>query len=145
MHFAPISDLRVPEAYRFRCFSRIHLPAFVDDAGAEVCAARDVTASAGGDMAAGHAGWALDSLCKAATRRNFILETCLAHLNPFKLYDGAPGLPSQRIPPRCPAPSCGTVLSDDFIEKERRKMEDMSEQKLTLHLRPYRKLHYGKN
>eukprot|EP00965_Chrysotila_dentata_P121003 4001749-Pleurochrysis_carterae.AAC.1 len=92
MRFTPISDLRAPEAFRFRCLSRMHLPVLRDNSGAELCAECDVAVTAGGDMAAGHAGWALDSpaarygcclycwlpktdwfdddKCKKATRRN---------------------------------------------------------------------------
>eukprot|EP00965_Chrysotila_dentata_P228246 6196495-Pleurochrysis_carterae.AAC.3 len=166
MRFAPISDLRIPKAYRFRCTSRMHLPAFVDASGAELCGECEVAVTAGGDMAAGHAGWALDSpvarygcclycwlpkadwfdevKCKKATRRNLVIDTCLAHLNPFSVYAGAPGLPSPLSPPKCPAQDCGAILSDDFIAKEMREMEAMSEQQLAVHLRDHRNAHYGK-
>eukprot|EP00965_Chrysotila_dentata_P182841 6038373-Pleurochrysis_carterae.AAC.1 len=80
----------------------------------------------------------------AQSRAKDLLKTCLAHLNPFELYAGAPGLSSRSVPPRCPAPSCGAILTKVFIEKEPRKMEEISVQKLSEHLRNHRKAHYGK-
>jgi hypothetical protein len=69
---------------------------------------REVNLTAGGDMAAAHSGWGLDSpiarygccfyctlpkrdwfdagKCKLSTRRNLVHETCAAHLNPFTMY-----------------------------------------------------------
>eukprot|EP00965_Chrysotila_dentata_P130342 4309646-Pleurochrysis_carterae.AAC.2 len=166
MRFSPISDLLVPEEFRFRCTSRMHLPSFKDASGALLCAECDVAISAGGNLAVGHAGFALDSpvarygcclycwlpkkewfdvdMCKADTRRNLVLETALAHLNPFQLYEGALGLPTPPLPPTWPAPGCATVLSAKLFEKEQKEMEAMSVQMLAVHLRNHRKLHYGK-
>eukprot|EP00965_Chrysotila_dentata_P002147 70726-Pleurochrysis_carterae.AAC.1 len=115
-------------------------------------------------MAAAHSGWSLDSSiarygvcfycwlgktdwfdvdkCKKATWRNLLLETCLAHLNPFDLYKHAPGLPSPSTPPTCPA--CDVKLTNDFIATERSKMEMMSVQQLAVEQRQHRKTHYGK-
>eukprot|EP00965_Chrysotila_dentata_P153047 5057953-Pleurochrysis_carterae.AAC.1 len=39
----------------------MRLPPVIDSLGATTCDACDVAVSGGGDMAAGHAGWALDS------------------------------------------------------------------------------------
>eukprot|EP00965_Chrysotila_dentata_P056424 1872420-Pleurochrysis_carterae.AAC.1 len=123
MVFSPSTDTRLPAPYRFRCSSRMLLPALPStNGGADACAECEVSVSAGGDMAAGHAGWALDSpiarygcclycvlgkpdwfdaaKCKSAIRRNLIFDTCLAHLNPFELYQGAPGLPRTSSPPK---------------------------------------------
>eukprot|EP00965_Chrysotila_dentata_P083814 2766407-Pleurochrysis_carterae.AAC.1 len=62
--------------------------------------------------------------CKKAVRRSLVIETCLAHFNPFDLYKDAPGLPVPPTPPACPA--CGVLLTADFIEKEAQEMEAMS-------------------
>eukprot|EP00965_Chrysotila_dentata_P092410 3050035-Pleurochrysis_carterae.AAC.1 len=155
MRFLASTDTRVPDMYRFRCLSSMQVPATAAADGSILCGECDASVSAGGDMAAGHAGFALDSpiarygccmycwlkkedwfeydKCKTAVRRNLVLETCLAHLNPFMLYEGK-GLPSRSTPPICPVSSCGAVLSEDFIAKEAREMEKMTVQQLTLHL-----------
>eukprot|EP00965_Chrysotila_dentata_P170322 5621944-Pleurochrysis_carterae.AAC.1 len=115
------NDERTPLPFQFRCLSRTTLPPLLNSLCQEMCSKCDVAVSAGGDMAAAHSGWSLDSpiprygvcfycwlgkaewfdvdKCKTATRRNLLVETCLAHLNPFDLYRHAPGLPSLSLPP----------------------------------------------
>eukprot|EP00965_Chrysotila_dentata_P099984 3303797-Pleurochrysis_carterae.AAC.2 len=61
MTFVPSSDPRTPPPFRYRCHSRMHLPALKGSTGDEICGPCDVAVAAGGDMAAAHFGWSLDS------------------------------------------------------------------------------------
>eukprot|EP00965_Chrysotila_dentata_P068566 2266046-Pleurochrysis_carterae.AAC.1 len=92
MTFMPSTDERLPPPYRYRCVSRMLLPPLHSSDGEELCGECNVSLSAGGDMAAAHSGWSLDSpiarygccfycwlgkadwfdaeKCKKATRRN---------------------------------------------------------------------------
>eukprot|EP00965_Chrysotila_dentata_P224811 6194404-Pleurochrysis_carterae.AAC.1 len=153
MMFLPSTDERTPAPYCYRCAARMQLPALTNSIGEEICGDCEVAVSAGGDMAAAHSSWSLDSpvarygccfycwlgkadwfdahKCKSATQRNLVIDTCLAHLNPFELYKNAPGLPSSTSsPPKCPA--CDATLSADFIAKEKSDMDAMTVQQLSV-------------
>eukprot|EP00965_Chrysotila_dentata_P200585 6180056-Pleurochrysis_carterae.AAC.3 len=127
--FLPSTDPRSPPRFLCRFISRMKLPALKSRTGKEVCGPCKVAVTAGGDMAAALLGWAIESpvaryanvastKCVHATRRNFLVDTCLANLNPFELCKHAPGIPSapslaprpvQRaallLPPRSSPPS----------------------------------------
>eukprot|EP00965_Chrysotila_dentata_P004499 146106-Pleurochrysis_carterae.AAC.1 len=132
----------------------------------EAASARTGGWHCGGNMAAAHSGWALDSpaqqvpgccfycilpkqkwfdraACEAAPRRNIFNETCAAHLNPYLLYSSeSSGLPFAAGTPSCP--HCKEKLTAKFIAHETNIMEAMSISQLNEHLLRHRQTHAGK-
>eukprot|EP00965_Chrysotila_dentata_P038398 1275835-Pleurochrysis_carterae.AAC.1 len=115
---------------------------------------------AGGDMAAAHAGWALDSPvaqygccfmcelkkqswfdpkeCGAARRRNLYRAYCAAHVTPVRKLNGIDPLAP---PPRCPF--CRAELSRAFEAKEFRRLEEATPAKAAELMRQHMKTHAG--
>eukprot|EP00965_Chrysotila_dentata_P185134 6111737-Pleurochrysis_carterae.AAC.1 len=155
----PISDSRLPVSCRIECSSCLSVPS-ADDAG-EVEEAHDLFA--GGDMAAAHSGWAMDSpiarygccfycplgkpswfdsgKCASVARRNLVFETLAAHLNPFTLYPALSSLVPHTVPS---CPHCEKSLTPADIEKEMDDMANMSDSALAQYLLNHRKTHCGK-
>ena len=115
--------------------------------------------SQGGDMAAAHAGYGLDSpICqhgccfrctlgkcdwfdpektKTARRRNFVYQCCANHINPFKLMPGYENTP----PPKCP--HCEETLTDEFCAGEQKVWDDKSPNQRVIKRREHSQSHAG--
>jgi hypothetical protein len=118
-----------------------------------------VRISQGGDMAAAHAGFAMDSpvnrkgccfrCClekcdwfnvhkvKTARRRNFVYQSVANHVNPFKRM---PGL-ENTAPPKCP--HCEVTLTDAFCADEAARWKEMSANQKTVKRREHQAAHAG--